>query len=438
MSDISTHSPSIPNSGGPLGRSALAGILPQMRIATRLQILMLLPLIDLVVVGLIDLATGNFHDQTASTLSAAGTAAVMAATLAAAWALLVSITQPLSRMVQAIRQIAAGDFALPVPSLDERNEFGELAQALEQLKAHAREAETLARKHEQDRVLREQRTGALAALTAGFESKVGELVDALSWAASEMEATAQSMSATAEDTNLQANTVAAASEQTSSNVQTVASATEELSASIEEISRQVSHSARIAAKAVEDARRTDVTAQSLAEGTQKIGVIVTLIRNIAEQTNLLALNATIEASRAGDAGKGFSVVANEVKSLANQTESATKEIAEQIKAVQSASNETVAAIRGFIRTISEINDIAAAIAASVDQQGCATKEIARSVQEAARGTQEVSSNITGVQQAAEATGAASSQVLVAAGTLTGQAQELTTQLAEFLGAVKAA
>ena len=437
MPDLLSYSPSVPHSAGPPGSTTLAGILSQTRITTRLQIFMLLPLIDLVAVGVIVLAAGSFHGQTAATLKTAGAAAVMVATLLAAWALLVSIMQPLNGMIRAIRQIAAGDFALPVPSLDQRNEFGALAQALEQLKTHAREAETLARQQEQDRALKEQRTEALSALTAGFESKVGELVNALSWAASEMESTAQSMSATAEDTNLQANAVAAASEQTSSNVQTVASATEELSASIEEISRQVSHSARIAAKAVDDARRTDLTAQGLAEGTQKIGVIVTLIRNIAEQTNLLALNATIEASRAGEAGKGFSVVANEVKSLANQTENATKEIAEQIKAVQGASNETVAAIRGFIRTITEINDIATAIAASVDQQGGATKEIARSVQEAARGTQEVSSNITGVQQAAEATGAASSQVLAAAGTLTGQAQELTTQLAEFLGAVKA-
>ena len=192
----------------------------------------------------------------------------------------------------------------------------------------------------------------------------------------------------------------------------MASATEELTSSISEIGRQVAQSTEIAARAVENARRTGDTARSLAEGAQKIGDVVTLIQSIAAQTNLLALNATIEAARAGEAGRGFAVVASEVKSLAGQTAKATTEISEQIAAIQAASDETVTAIRNVANVIAEIDQIGIAIASAIEQQGSATKEISRSVQEAARGTQEVNSNISGVQKAADDTGSAASRCWV--------------------------
>jgi methyl-accepting chemotaxis protein len=200
----------------------------------------------------------------------------------------------------------------------------------------------------------------------------------------------------------------------------------------------VAQSAQISARAVEDARRTGDTAQSLAAGAQKIGDVVTLIQSIASQTNLLALNATIEAARAGEAGRGFAVVASEVKSLAGQTAQATTEISEQVAAIQSASDETVAAIRNVLQVITEIEQIGGAIGAAIEQQGSATKEIARNVQEAAHGTQQVNANISGVQQAANETGAAATQVLGAAEQLSQQSKDLASQVNRFLADVRAA
>ncbi|MCS3896729.1 methyl-accepting chemotaxis protein [Bradyrhizobium japonicum USDA 38] len=313
-----------------------------------------------------------------------------------------------------------------------------MAAAVQVFKDNMIRADRLAAEKQAENDSKMRRAQALDGLTRAFEAKVTELVGGLSRASSTMESTAQSMTSTAAQTNSQAAVVAAASQQTSTNVQTVASATEELTSSISEIGRQVAQSTEIAARAVDNARRTGDTARALAEGAQKIGDVVTLIQSIAEQTNLLALNATIEAARAGDAGRGFAVVASEVKSLAGQTAKATTEISEQITAIQSASDETVNAIRNVADVIAEIDQIGTAIAAAIEEQGSATREISRSVQEAARGTQEVNSNISGVQRAADDTGAAAREVLGAAEQLSTQSRDLAGQFDRFLGEVRAA
>ena len=263
-------------------------------------------------------------------------------------------------------------------------------------------------------------------------NRVKDVVGIVASAASEMEASAQSMSATAEETNRQSTAVAAASEQAATNVQTVASAAEELSASIREIQQQMTNSARIAQQAVEQVDRTDTTVTGLVQAADKIGEVVNLISDIASQTNLLALNATIEAARAGEAGKGFAVVASEVKNLANQTAKATEEIGQQIAAMQTATGDSVQAIRGIGETIKQISEVTTAVASAVEEQGAATQEISRNVQQASAGTQEVSSNITGVSQAATQTGTAAGQVLNAARELAQQGQQLNTEIEAFL------
>jgi len=253
-----------------------------------------------------------------------------------------------------------------------------------------------------------------------------------------MQSTAQGMSVTADQSSALVSAVASAAEETSVNVQTVSSGTEELSSSIAEIGRQVVNSSEIARKAVAEAGETDSTMQGLADNAARISVVVDLIQTIASQTNLLALNATIEAARAGDAGRGFAVVASEVKSLANQTAKATDEIRQQIVSMQTVTTTAVGAIRNISNTISEINEVTTAIAAAVEEQGAATREIARNIQHAAGGTSEVSSNIVGVSSASSQAGTAAGQVLTASDALRREADVLREEIDAFLSNIRAA
>jgi methyl-accepting chemotaxis protein len=274
-------------------------------------------------------------------------------------------------------------------------------------------------------------------LADNFEKQVMGVVDAVSAAAEEMERSAQSLSSSSEETAQQAQSVSAAAEQASANVQTVSSASEELSSSIQEISRQVGESSRISSEASHQAAETNRQVEGLKAAADKIGEVVQLISDIAEQTNLLALNATIEAARAGEAGKGFAVVASEVKQLASQTAKATEEIRGQVQRIQAETGGAVEAIRGISETIDRVNEIAQAVASAVEEQGAATQEIARNVQEASQGTQQVTHNIAGVSEAAQETGSGSSQVLSAASDLSAQATTLRNEVDTFLEEVRA-
>jgi methyl-accepting chemotaxis protein len=278
----------------------------------------------------------------------------------------------------------------------------------------------------------------LAGAARGFGSSMEVIAKTLATAANALESDAGSMAAAAEETSRQSTAVAAASEQASVNVQTVASAAEELSASIAEISRQVVNSTSGTTRAVADAGQANAQIENLAEAAQRIGDVVKLISDIAEQTNLLALNATIEAARAGEAGKGFAVVASEVKTLSDQTSRATDEIRGKISEMQTATTQSVQAMQTVGQTIGEISEVSTAIASAVEQQGAATKEIARNVQQASIGTAEVSSNIVGINQAAADTGLIATRVSGASQRISGEVNTLRAEVEKFLDSMKAA
>jgi methyl-accepting chemotaxis protein len=350
------------------------------------------------------------------------------------------IIGPLSGLTSGMKELAGGNFGVVLPGLDRKDEVGDMAQAVETFKVKAAEKarEEAEVKVKQDLVAAQQRKADMIKLADNFESAVGEIIETVSSASTELEASASTLTSTAERAQELTTMVAAASEEASTNVQSVASATEELTSSVNEISRQVQESSRMAGDAVDQARKTNDRVGELSKAAARIGDVVELINTIAGQTNLLALNATIEAARAGEAGRGFAVVASEVKALAEQTAKATGEIGQQIAGIQAATQESVNAIREISGTIEKLSEISSTIAAAVEEQGAATQEISRNVQQAAQGTQQVSSHITDVQRGASETGSASSQVLSAAQLLSGDSNRLKLEVGKFLNTVRAA
>jgi len=349
-----------------------------------------------------------------------------------------NILRRIRELQHAMQLLSAGDLDTEIVRSRQNDEIGAMKETLTVFRDSMIEARALANEQDKDRVVKAERAAQMEAKIAEFEGTVRNALDNLAQSANSMQSTAQSMSTTADQSNALVNAVASAAEETSVNVQTVSAGTEQLSSSIAEISRQVVTSAGIAKKAVDEAGATDTTVQSLADSASRISVVVDLIQTIASQTNLLALNATIEAARAGEAGRGFAVVASEVKSLASQTAKATEEIRTQIASMQQVTTSAVGAIQGIGRIIGEINDVTTTIAAAVEEQGAATREIARNIQHAAGGTSEVSSNIVGVSTASAEAGAAASDVLGASDALRREADMLRGEIDAFLNNMRAA
>jgi methyl-accepting chemotaxis protein len=380
------------------------------------------------------------HGKSLSNLIITGTIVIGLVLLAILLWATRSVVRPLGGIVAGMHKLASGEFNLVLPGLSRRDEIGAMAQAVEAFKLKAVEKASLeaAAKQAEAQAAAAARKSEMHKLADGFAAAVGGIVQSVSSASAELETAAGTLRRTAEVTQELSGTVAAASEQASANVQTVASATEEMTSSVNEISRQVQESSRIATEAVRQAQQTDTRINELSKAAGRIGDVVKLITAIAEQTNLLALNATIEAARAGEAGRGFAVVASEVKQLASQTAKATGEIGTQIAGMQAATQDSVAAIQEIGGTIGRISEIAAVIAAAVEEQGATTQEIARNVGEAARGTQQVASNITDVNRGAGETGSASARVLASAQSLSGESNHLKVEVEKFLMTVRAA
>jgi methyl-accepting chemotaxis protein len=346
-----------------------------------------------------------------------------------------AITRPLDRLNSLMEKIGRGIFDTPI-TIERDDELGQLTRGMQAMQAQLGFDRDAAK--ENDHRVAAERRAEMRRLADDFETAVGDIVNTVSSASSQLESAAGALNEAAGRAQKLTTAVSASSEEASTNVQSVASASEELSSSVNEISRQVQESARMSNEAVDQARTTNDRVSELSQAAARIGDVVELISTIAGQTNLLALNATIEAARAGEAGRGFAVVATEVKALAEQTAKATGEISQQISGIQAATHESVGAIRLISGTIERLSEISSAIAAAVEEQGAATQEISRNVQQAAQGTHDVSSNITAVQHDAAKTGTASSEVLSAAKSLSRDSTRLKQEVGKFLDTVRAA
>lgn len=406
------------------------------------------------------------------------------------------ISRPIAGMTAAMTRLAGGETDVEIPASDRHDEIGEMSKAVrvfrEGLKDNARlaaererlreaaadaerqrAAEDERRRHEAEaerersrqaaaeqeaedrrraeraraerdaeqearRAADEARVARLSELARDFDRRASDMLQQVADAAETMRRSAEGMSGAAKTADDRVAVASSSSDAVSANVETVAAAAEELAASVEEIRRQVSRSTLSTGRAVEQSIAARETVDGMAEAARRIGQIVGLITEIATQTNLLALNATIEAARAGDAGKGFAVVAGEVKRLASQTARATDEIAQQIGGMQQVTEGTVAAIAAIGETIGDVDAIATAIAGAIEEQGAATREIARNVAEAAGGARDIAGELRSVADASGSVGSSSAAVLSAAESLARQAADLRQEVADFLEAMRSA
>lgn len=357
-----------------------------------------------------------------------------------------------SEITKGMTSLASGNRNFEISGGERKDEIGEMVRALGMFKRANRQLEMWARERSEsaERELREQekrqreredeetrRAKLLADVAASLERAVGDVVTGVSEASGALHKTATRMAASAQQASQQTEALGETMRQANTGATSAAAASDEFAISISEISRQAAASSELAGLANDATTEADATMSALSASAEQVGQIVELIQTIAQRTNLLALNASIEAARGGEMGRGFAVVASEVKELAMQTSRATEQVAEQIRTIQGTTDASVSALRSIAERVRELDSTAVAIASAVDQQSVAGQDLARSIDIAASGTQQVTGHLNDVRELSQSTGDAAEQVLASANAVEEQAATLSAQVETFIAQIRA-
>jgi methyl-accepting chemotaxis protein len=359
--------------------------------------------------------------------------------LAIAYAVGGAVSKPITAMTAIMDLLANGNTIAAIPYAKRTDEVGNMARAVVVFQRNLEENASL-RQHALDKEAqaRQIERAQTIALSEHFEQAVGGVIISIGMAAQQLRASVEALSHSTEESAAQATAVTSATQAAAAKVHAMAAAAEQLSASIAEIARQFTQTQVAAAAAAQEAEQTKTQIDAMSVAADQIGGATRLISSIAQQTNMLALNATIEAAHAGEAGRSFAVVAQEVKALAIQTGDATESIGHQMLAVQQATHTTARSICAIAETTDIANRLSASIVGVVEQQSAATQEIAANASQTSIDVQAIAANIVSVQEATTKSSDACGQLLAAAGALSEQANQLRQEMHSVLVHLRAA
>lgn len=350
----------------------------------------------------------------------------------------------LNRLARAMNDIANNDLTVQIPGIGRSDEVGDMASALGQFKENAvriqqlteeqaRQEELAAReKMEQERLRREE----ILNLASEFEDQVQGIASMIAATSTELCATAENMKRIVADMTGITTNVSNSSSRTAESVKGVANSINQMSTNVQQIMGQITRSMDVVNGAVTSAESADKTVSSLSHAVSQIGDISEVIEGITGRINLLALNATIESARAGEVGRGFGVVASQVKNLAGQTAQATTQIIDNISNVREVSEEVATVLQGIQNSITDVNRYSSQIAGSIEEQSRTANRIAENMLQTSTNVSQINHGIMEVAKGVNDADTSASEVLSVAGILSEQSEKLNQQMTLFLSNIR--